>query len=134
MELDFSSFKKALASLERALKRSRANSSDEELRDATIQRFEYTYELCWKMLKRTLAQETANPSDIDHMSFKELIRAGAERGLLDNAEKWFAYRELRNLTSHVYDQIPAQEVYKETASFYDDAMNLLKHLEKRTNG
>jgi nucleotidyltransferase substrate binding protein (TIGR01987 family) len=131
MKIDFSSFKKALASLERAIKRSRANSSDEELRDAAIQRFEYTYELSWKMLKRTLEQEAANSADIDQMSFKELIRAGAERGFLSNVEKWFTYRELRNLTSHVYDPVKAQEVYKEVLSFYEDAAQLLKRLEER---
>src|SRR4051812_7430111 len=98
MTIDFSSLKKALVSLKKALTRSQENPSDDELRDACIQRFEYTYELCWKMLKRTLTQESANPSDIDHMSFKELIRSGAEHGILDNVEKWFIYRELRNLT------------------------------------
>src|SRR5687768_15329984 len=121
MAIDFSSFKKALTSLERALKRAGENPSDEELRDATIQRFEYTYELCWKMLKRTLAQEAATPADIEHLSFKELIRAGAEHDLLADADKWFTYRELRNLTSHVYDQLIAKEVYQEVASFYKDA-------------
>jgi hypothetical protein len=51
MRLDLSSWKKALNSLERAIARSTASPADEELRDAVIQRFEYCYELSWKMLK-----------------------------------------------------------------------------------
>lgn len=45
MRLDFSPLQKAINSLERAIVRTKANPSDEELRDAVIQRFEYTYEL-----------------------------------------------------------------------------------------
>ena len=51
--LDLSSLRDALASLNRALTRWQvAGSQDEELRDACIQRFEYTFELSWKMLAR----------------------------------------------------------------------------------
>lgn len=133
IEIDLSSLKKAIASLDRAIKRSRADSSDEELRDATIQRFEYTYELSWKMLKRTLEKVSPTPFAIDQMSFKEMIRTTAEQGLLSNVEKWFTYRELRNQTSHGYDQVKAQEVYKEILYFYEDAVELLNRLEKRTH-
>jgi nucleotidyltransferase substrate binding protein (TIGR01987 family) len=56
MLLDLSSFDEALASLDRAAIRAQAAPADEDLRDAVIQRFEYTYELAWKMLKRHLEQ------------------------------------------------------------------------------
>ena len=46
MPLDLQPLEKAIASLLRAIKRAEADRSDEELRDAVIQRFAYTYELC----------------------------------------------------------------------------------------
>lgn len=131
MNLDYSALKKALASLERAIARATKASGDDELRDAVIQRFEYSYELCWKMLKRRLEQESPTPSNIDHLSFRELLREGAERGFVDDVEKWIVYREFRNLTSHVYDEEKAQKVYEEALKFFTDAKALLAKLEKK---
>ena len=131
MNLDFSALKKALASLEKAISRSKREPEDEEVRDAVIQRFEYSYELCWKMLKRQLEIELPSPSVLDGLFFRELIREGAERGLIENAENWFVYREQRNITSHVYDEKKAMIVYRAAIEFFDDAEKLLKALEKR---
>ena len=52
MKLNFDSFERAISSLDRGIVRSEKDPGDEEVRDAVIQRFEYTYELAWKMLKR----------------------------------------------------------------------------------
>ena len=52
MPLDLSPLRNALASLARGLARRRAAPADEEVRDACIQRFEYCFELSWKMLVR----------------------------------------------------------------------------------
>ncbi|MEI8027959.1 MAG: nucleotidyltransferase substrate binding protein [Pseudomonadota bacterium] len=52
--LDLSSLGKAIASLNRGLIRAQADLSDQELRDGAIHRFEYTFELFWKMIKRQL--------------------------------------------------------------------------------
>jgi hypothetical protein len=72
--------------LERAATRALGAPVDEELRDATIQRFEYTYELAWKMLERHLEAVVPDPARIDTLSFRELMREGAERGLIDQIE------------------------------------------------
>ena len=63
-----------LASLERAATRATGARHDEELRDAVIQRFEYSYELSWKMMRRVLAAEAASPSAIASWSFRDLFR------------------------------------------------------------
>ncbi len=131
MRLDFTSLDKALASLERAIKRSKSDPDDEEVRDAVIQRFEYTYELCWKMLKRQLEAEAPNPSVIDTLSFRDLLREAAERGILKDVERWMDYREMRNITSHTYDDRKAREVYRAAVEFYDNARALLNSLKKR---
>jgi nucleotidyltransferase substrate binding protein (TIGR01987 family) len=131
MRLDLSSLRKAIDSLGRAIKRSKGNPDDEELRDAVIQRFEYTYELCWKMLKRQLEAESPNPAIIDTLSFHDLFREAAEKGFIDKVESWFTYREQRNITSHTYDQKKAVSVQQTAFMFINDAQKLLLALEKR---
>ena len=133
MELDFTALKKALASLSRAVERSAGDEGDEELRDAVIQRFEYTFELCWKMLKRRLEMDLAVSSEVDAMSYKTLMRESAERGLIQDVIKWLIYREQRNITSHTYDLAKAQSVYKTAVEFVSDAQAFLHELEKRNH-
>ncbi|MDA8104131.1 MAG: nucleotidyltransferase substrate binding protein [Nitrospiraceae bacterium] len=131
MTLDLSSFQKALGSLERAIQRSQADRGDEELRDSVIQRFEYTYELSWKMLKRQLEIDAPTPEMIDALGFRDLIREGAERGLIRDPAAWFKYREQRNITAHTYDEKKAAQVYMTALRFYGDALALFRELEKR---
>jgi len=131
MTLDFSSLDRALASLGRATERSIREPSDEEVRDAVIQRFEYCYKLCWKMLKRQLEQELPNPADADRMSFADLIREGAERGLVAHPERWLSYRYQRNLTSHTYDEEKANAVHATALEFLADGRALLAALLAR---
>ena len=131
MALDFSALDRALASLGRAVERSVREPDDEEVRDAVIQRFEYCYELSWKMLKRQLELELPNPGDADRMSFADLMREGAERGLVAHPQRWLTYRYQRNLTSHAYDQGKAREVRTTAIGFLDDARALLVALQAR---
>ena len=131
MALDLSSLNKAINSMERAVNRSQRTPDDEELRDAVIQRFEYTYELCWKMLKRQLEEESPYPSAVDALSFRDLLREGAEKGMIRCVEDWFIYREQRNITSHTYDENKAISVYNTALNFLPDARDLLNELEKR---
>lgn len=129
--LDISSLIKALRSLQRAVDRSLAEPEDEEVRDAVIQRFEYCYELCWKMLKRILERESPVPAEVDRMSFRELIREGGERGIIAHVEHWMEYRSQRNITSHIYDEEKAASVYGTALRFLPDAQDLLVELQTR---
>ncbi len=60
-KLDLTSLKKALTSLQKAIERYGRVPEDEEIRDSVIQRFETSYELCWKMLSKELQQWTPSP-------------------------------------------------------------------------
>jgi nucleotidyltransferase substrate binding protein (TIGR01987 family) len=131
MHLDFSSFEKALVSLQSVLERSRTVPDDDDIRDACIQRFEYTYELAYKMLKRQLEQELPSSEELDHLPFKELIRLGAERGLITDPLRWFDYRDKRNITSHTYDEAKARQVFSVLTDFSADAADLLSILKTR---
>jgi len=129
--LDLSSLEQALTSLEQAVTRSLKEPEDDMIRDSVIQRFEYTYELSWKMLKRKLEQEAASPTTIDALSFKDLIREGAERGYITNPEAWFEYRHYRNISLHTYNAKKAVMVYQSALSFLPDAKDLYSQLKVR---
>lgn len=67
--LDVSSLQKAISKLESGLARFNLDETDDQIRDGLIQRFEFTYELSHKMLKRYLEMTSANPDEIDQMDF-----------------------------------------------------------------
>ncbi len=129
--LDLSSLRDALASLRRALVRWQPDRTDEEIRDACIQRFEYCFELSWKMLKRRLELDVPDATGVDAMSYRELIRSGAERGLIADAAAWMLYRDKRNTTSHAYNAARAAEVAAVIPAFEADAQGLLALLQTR---
>ena len=52
--IDFTSLRKAIGTLAKALEAAKLRPKDEFVRDASIQRFEYTYELCVKSLRHQL--------------------------------------------------------------------------------
>ena len=67
--------------------------------DATIQRFEFTFELAWKLMKTILETE-----GLEAISPKNVIREGATIGLIDDPQKWFGFLENRNLSVHTYKE------------------------------
>jgi len=67
------------------------------------------------------------------MSFREMIREGAERGMIDDPLAWFAYRQKRNLTTHTYDETVAKDVYLAAVAFASDAQALLAALLQRND-
>ena len=127
--LDLTSLQNALTSLRRGLARwQAAGEQDEELRDACIQRFEYTFELCCKMLARRLERDLADAQSVDAMSFRDLIRMGGERALVRDVAAWMVFRDKRNTTSHTYNAAKAADVAAVIPAFADEAQALLTQL------
>jgi nucleotidyltransferase substrate binding protein (TIGR01987 family) len=130
--LDFQSLDKAIAQLDAGLRESQASPDSELLRDGVIQRFEYTYELSWKMLKRYLEATLPNPEEVDGMSFQTLIRTGSEQGLLLSGwDTWVRYRKARGSTSHTYDEEKAREVFSIVPEFLQEARYLIDRLTEK---
>jgi len=135
--LDFTSLSKAIAQLETSLRyaRSEAAKADGDLfrqfRSASIQAFEFTYELSWKSLKRYLEATSADAQSVDALSFPDLIRTAAEAGLLaSNWDVWKDFRYARSVTSHTYDAGKADEVFAIAGHFLAEAKELQRRLEK----
>ncbi|MCX7337766.1 MAG: HI0074 family nucleotidyltransferase substrate-binding subunit [Alphaproteobacteria bacterium] len=101
---------------------------------ASIQAFEYTYELCHKMLKRYLEMTEPNSESIDFMTFPELIRTGSEKGLLKSDwGQWKQYRDIRNITSHTYDNSKANIAIGFIPDFLVEAKFLLGKLKDKSS-
>ncbi len=133
MALDFSPLANAVARLDEGLARYRVDEADAQIRDGLIQRFEFTYDLAHKMLRRALEEAAANPEEVDRMSFPTLIRTGSEQGLLQGDwPLWRTFREMRNITSHTYDEAKALQVAAGIPGFLNEARGLLIRLQTRT--
>ncbi len=132
MTIDISAFEKAISRLTEGLARYEQDIADEQIRDGLIRRFEFTYELSHKMLKRYLESETPSPGMYDSMPFQDLIRSGNEMGLLlGDWPIWRTYREMRGKTSHTYDEKQALEVVAGIPAFLNDAGFLRDQLRRR---
>ena len=132
MALDTTSFRNAIAQLARGLDEARAEPGREVVRDGVIQRFEYTYELSHKFLRRYLEETEPASEELRSLSFPALIRLGSERGLLLNGwDVWTGYRTARGTTSHAYDSVKAAEVFAKVPSFLEDARALLDAIDLR---
>lgn len=132
MALDISSLEKAIIRLEEGLTRYQQDVDDTQIRDGLIQRFEFTYELSHKMLKRYLESASATPEDYDQMPFQDIVRSGNEQALLLNDwPVWRKYRDMRSKTSHTYDEEKALEVVAVIPDFLAEAIYLRNQLKKR---
>ncbi len=95
-------FENALARLKDAI----AQPHNEFMRDAVIQRFEFTYELAWKLLKLRLFDDgimAATP--------REALQQSLSAGWIADGNAWSEMQRNRNLTSHTYDEAVAIEVH-----------------------
>ena len=138
MKLDLSPLANAVAQLEEAVG---LYDSDvvrhhpvirNHMRAGAIQAFEFTYELSVRMMKRHLEEISANPAEIDQLSFRELIRRGTQQGLLcSELEAWMRYRADRGATSHTYNEERAERVFQGIPEFLQEARHLLKELQER---
>ncbi len=95
-------FLKGVDQLERAV----AEPCNEFVRDAVIQRFEFCYELAWKLLKLRLEQE-----GISALTPRQALRESLQAALIKDGNVWSEIQRYRNLTSHTYDERLADEVY-----------------------
>ena len=100
------------------------------LKAGAIQNFEFTYELCWKFMKRWL-DENIGAAYVDGVPRVQLFRLAAESQLITDVDKWMEYHRARNKTSHTYDVEVAESVYLSARDFLQDAERLTKALEAR---
>lgn len=132
MNLNVEHFANAVARLREGMERYERDRSDAQIRDGLIQRFEFTYELSHKILKRYLEETAPTPDQYDTMPFQDLIRSGNEQGLLlGDWATWKAYRSMRGSTSHTYAEAVALQVVENLPAFIREAEYLQEQIQRR---
>jgi nucleotidyltransferase substrate binding protein (TIGR01987 family) len=92
-------FSRALDRLDEAL----AEPETSLMRDALIQRFEFSYELARKCMFHWLLSQGESVNDTG----RAVIQAAYRAGLIADAQTWELIKDCRNETSHTYDEARA---------------------------
>ena len=116
--------------LNEAIVRFKQDETDTLIRDSLIQRFEFTYSIALKTIRKYFIEKAFVLEDINHMSFNDMIRTANQLNILkSDLAVWTNYREMRNLTSHTYDETIAQKVAAIIPDFYLEIDYLIKILQ-----
>lgn len=73
--------------------------------DLVVKRFEFTFEMSWKAMKRYLEYQ-----GFEAKSPRGTIKEAFSQGLLDNESIWLDMIEQRNITTHVYDEYQIEDI------------------------
>jgi len=107
-ELRLDEYQRALEALREVL----ALEENDVVRDATIQRFEFTFELAWRSMMFWLRDR-----GIDVRNPRDTLREAFRQGLIEDAASWTDLQKNRNLTSHTYKRELAERVYAEIRAY-----------------
>ena len=94
-------------------------------KDGAIQRFEYTYELFWKTLKRILEAK-----GIIVNSPRDVFRESAKLDLIKDPKRWFEFLKLRNLTVHTYNEDFAAELFSKLKHIHQEMSSVLEKIQQ----
>lgn len=139
----FSNFKKAFIKLEEAVKTiekdyaqnevgqvSAESFLDEIIKDGVIQRFKYTHELAWNVIKDYLAEV----GGIKVYGSKDASREAFANNLIVDGDIWMEMIKSRNLTTHTYNEDTADEIFQNILNdFYPAFFAFEKTMAKIAN-
>jgi nucleotidyltransferase substrate binding protein (TIGR01987 family) len=115
----FENYEKALGRLNEALHAVGKEPDNHLYEMATIQAFEFTIELGWKVLKDYLkyegVQDTVLPRDV--------VRQAFQAQLITDGQIWIDMLEARNKTSHTYDDAQAAKIIQQIQQDFYAALN-----------
>lgn len=118
--------RRALTTLEEVLAIPRPSRIE---RDAAIQRFEYTFEACWRAVQRYLMVAEG----VSVGSPKACVRAFREVGLLSDEQAVIGLEMVddRNLTVHTYNDAVAERIYRNLPRYADLLAHWLTAMQAR---
>ena len=114
-EQKLSNYRKALHRLAEVVNVAKARELNDFEADGMIQRFEFTFELAWKLLKSYAEYQGV---DKEIMGSRDAIRWAFENGLITDSNVWMEMIKRRNDTSHTYDEDTASEVVERIEDVY----------------
>ena len=118
------SFEKALLQLGDALE----ESESPIVRDACLQRFEFSYELLWKTLKIFLEEIHGVRAVSPRQVFKEAFALS----IIDDELTFVEMIESRNTLSHTYNEEQAAKIYLKCEAYLEAMKNVLAQLNKQS--
>ncbi|RMG79142.1 MAG: nucleotidyltransferase [Bacteroidetes bacterium] len=108
---------------------------DEIIIEGLIQRFEYTHELAWNVMKDFL--ESRGSTEI--FGSRDATREGFQKGLITDGETWMEMIKSRNKSSHTYNEKIAVDIFVRILESYHTCfedfqakMASIKEKEERT--
>jgi nucleotidyltransferase substrate binding protein (TIGR01987 family) len=110
----FSNFSRALSLLREAMEEDLPSLKQLE-KEGIIQRFEYTFELAWKVLKDKMEFDGIV---LDQISPKAVVRQAFAAKYINDPETWLRMIGDRNLISHTYDFVKFEAVIQSIADAY----------------
>ncbi len=99
------------------------------VRDASIQRFEYSFESLWKLLKAYLSEYEGIVCNSPKRCFREALKMGLLS--VREAETCLIMTDDRNLTSHTYIEAVAEAIYGKLPSYLEVMNRLLASIRAR---
>jgi nucleotidyltransferase substrate binding protein (TIGR01987 family) len=99
------------------------------VRDATIQRFEFTVEATWKLIQIYLREKEG----LELNSPKSAFRACFQVGLLDEEQTQLSLQMVddRNLTVHTYNEKLAESIYAHIFSYRELINKIINAINDR---
>lgn len=101
------------------------------VRDATIQRFEYTFEAFWKFTQEYLKVKEGIIANSPKMCFREMFSLGFCEE--EETIKLLEMTDKRNETSHTYKEKVAQSIYDTVKDFSKLMDKILNSFEEKIN-
>lgn len=117
-EQKLNSFRKALRRLAEVVYVMDVRQLNDFEADGLIQRFEFTFELAWKLMKSYAEYQGV---DKEIMGSRDAVRWAFDCGLIIGSDVWMEMIKRRNDTSHTYDENTAAEVVKCVKDIYFQA-------------
>jgi len=116
-----------LTNLEKALNRFKEVLQEPEstiVMDATIQRFEFSYELMWKTVKNFLE----DVHGIRAVSPRQVFKEAYALSLIKDEDLFLEMIHSRNLLAHTYNEELAGEIYRKSPLYLSAMQDIFKHL------
>jgi nucleotidyltransferase substrate binding protein (TIGR01987 family) len=103
---------------------------DQIIKEGLIQRFEYTHELAWNVMKDyAVYQGISNVG-----GSRDSTREGFRLGLISNGEIWMEMLASRNITSHTYNEKTAEEILQKILNdYYPAFLEFRNNMDSRKN-
>lgn len=110
------------------------NSNDvitDIIKEGLIQRFEYTHELAWNVMKDFLLEV----GEIKTMGSKDATREAFKADLISDGDVWMEMIISRNNTSHTYNEEIAHEIYSKIIyNYYPEFLAFKAIMEVKRTG